>query len=31
MIPSCNKLPIPAGKYDQLKVFTFTFSPQGIL
>jgi len=31
LIASCNKLPIPDGKYDQLKVFTFTFSPQGIL
>lgn len=31
LIPACNKLPIPDGKYDQLKVFTFTFSPQGIL
>jgi outer membrane biosynthesis protein TonB len=31
LIPQCNKLPIPAGKYDQLKVFTFTFTPQGVL
>ncbi|MGB8841602.1 MAG: energy transducer TonB, partial [Aliidongia sp.] len=31
LIPACNKLPIPAGKYDQLKVFTFTFTPQGVL
>jgi hypothetical protein len=31
LIPACNKLPIPAGKYEQLKVFTFTFTPQGVL
>jgi hypothetical protein len=31
LIPACNKLPIPPGKYEQLKVFTFTFSPQGVL
>jgi|HubBroStandDraft_1064217.scaffolds.fasta_scaffold00065_69 hypothetical protein len=31
LIPQCNKLPIPAGKYEQLKVFTFTFTPQGVL
>jgi outer membrane biosynthesis protein TonB len=31
LIPACNKMPIPAGKYDELKVFTFTFSPQGVL
>jgi hypothetical protein len=28
--PQCNKLPIPPDKYEQLKVFTFTFTPQGI-
>jgi outer membrane biosynthesis protein TonB len=28
--PQCNKLPIPPEKYDQLKVFTFTFTPQGV-
>jgi outer membrane biosynthesis protein TonB len=31
LIAACNKLPIPAGKYEQLKVFTFTFTPQGVL
>lgn len=31
LIPACNKLPIPPDKYEQLKVFTFTFTPQGVL
>jgi hypothetical protein len=30
LIAQCNKLPIPADKYDQLKVFTFTFTPKGV-
>ncbi|HVJ53881.1 MAG TPA: cell envelope integrity protein TolA [Aliidongia sp.] len=30
LIAQCNKLPIPPEKYDQLKVFTFTFTPKGV-
>ena len=25
-----GKLPIPPGKYDELKAFTITFTPQGV-
>jgi hypothetical protein len=31
LIAQCNKLPIPPEKYEELKTFTFTFSPQGVL
>jgi outer membrane biosynthesis protein TonB len=29
--PQCSKLPIPPDKIEQMKVFTFTFTPQGVL
>jgi hypothetical protein len=28
--PTCSKLPIPADKLEDLRVFTFTFTPQGV-
>jgi outer membrane biosynthesis protein TonB len=28
--PECSKLPIPPEKYEQMKVFTFTFTPKGV-
>ncbi len=30
LIAQCNKLPIPPGKYDQMRVLTFTFTPKGV-